>query len=241
MTDLDLHSIAASPVHHIAGTIAECTIDRVPLRFFVRNANDHIQNYNLRGCFYEPDELKLIAQHVPQRSTIADIGSNIGNHALFFEKFLAAKSVILFEINPEAIEILKINQSLNACTTWDDQYLGYALAASNGRMKKMVYGENNLGATQFCDDPQGTFMSITGDSVLSSRRVDFIKIDVEGGEMAVLHGLSETIARWRPIVFAELRDQYLNEFNIWLRKSSYQVVEKFERYVGLPNYLVKPV
>jgi FkbM family methyltransferase len=45
------------------------------------------------------------------------------------------------------------------------------------------------------------------------QRVDFIKIDVEGAELSVLHGAKETLARWRPPVLFESTATCLKNFN----------------------------
>ncbi len=159
MRDLILETVPPATVNVLSGAIASCCIDRVEVSFFVKNARDPIQNYHLRGCFFEPDELRLMAKHIPSGAVIADVGANIGNHAIFFEKFTSPRSVILFEINPDAIDILKINQKLNGCKSWDDQYLGYALADKNGQMERIIPDENNLGGTQFREAPDGQLVS----------------------------------------------------------------------------------
>ena len=45
------------------------------------------------------------------------------------------------------------------------------------------------------------------DSVVSSRRITFIKIDVEGFELPVLRGASATIERDRPTILFEKRSE----------------------------------
>jgi FkbM family methyltransferase len=46
------------------------------------------------------------------------------------------------------------------------------------------------------------------DSILSGREVDLIKIDVEGLELSVLHGATETIKRCRPPIIFECGAEY---------------------------------
>src|SRR5262245_42335101 len=42
------------------------------------------------GTFYEADELLLIKQHLRPGARIVDAGSNIGNHAIFFDRVCQA-------------------------------------------------------------------------------------------------------------------------------------------------------
>jgi FkbM family methyltransferase len=236
------HPTADAPVtQHLDGAIITCTVNNTKLRFFVSNPGDAIQSYHCRGAFFEPDELDIISRHVQPGSVCVDVGANVGNHALFIDKFLSPREIILFEVNPEAIDILTINHLLNRCRSWNMDYIGYALADQFGKMTKQFSPKDNLGATQFASSPVGEFRCITGDSVMASIPVGFIKIDVEGTEMAVLSGFSETISRWRPVIFVELGTYNLATFTAWLDRHSYRIAEKFERYAGLPNYLIKPV
>jgi len=65
----------------------------------------------------------------------------------------------------------------------------------------------------------------------SIRRIDLIKIDVEGFEMSVLLGARQTIERFRPKLFIELRDGFLRENGgsamalvQWLLRLPYSVI-----------------
>jgi len=225
---------------HLPGTLVRCTPEGAALQFFVTNPRDPIQACHLRGAFFEPEELRLIAPHIPPGAVIADIGANIGNHALFFEHVAQARRVVLFEANADAAAHLRLHGRLNRCQTWDEQFLGLALAAGPGRMAQQVPDPDNLGGAQFQPDPAGATRCIAGDAALAGQRVDFIKIDVEGGEMAVLAGLSATVACWRPTLFIELCAPHWPQFNAWLDATGYRVLDSYERYPGLPNLLVKP-
>ena len=61
----------------------------------------------------------------------------------------------------------------------------------------------NLGATRLRTDPAGQVSVVSLDS-LRPQRLDLLKIDVEGNEMAVLQGASRSIAEYRPTVWVEV-------------------------------------
>jgi FkbM family methyltransferase len=75
------------------------------------------------------------------------------------------------------------------------------------------------------------------DSYDSGGQVSFIKIDVEGGEVAVLRGAARVIARDRPIMMMEMDHKAtdLGELEGFLIKAGYV----FEQYG--PNYLCMPI
>src|SRR6185437_10355213 len=96
------------------------------IRFFVTNKNDAIMHHHYAGEFYEAEELEMISRHFAG-GIFVDIGSNVGNHAIYAAGLMGASRVILFEPNPSAIAILRINLLLNACGNIDTRFLGMAL------------------------------------------------------------------------------------------------------------------
>lgn len=75
----------------------------------------------------------------------------------------------------------------------------------------------------------------TLDTFRSSRgldRVDFVKADVEGAELAVLRGGTGTLERWRPALLLEIEDRHTarygyrpHELVAWLADLGYRMLE----------------
>jgi FkbM family methyltransferase len=135
-----------------------------------------------------------------------DVGANIG----FMSMAMAHSgcSVLAFEPQPELFKILALN-------TEDMDVSGSPVALSDkngtGKMPRIRYGDRGnyggLGLNQKSDlgtieVPTSTLDSydITSHGI---SRVDFIKIDVEGHELEVLRGATETILRDKPIMYVE--------------------------------------
>ena len=70
-----------------------------PIFFTVADRNDRIQARHAKGRFYEPEELKLIAQHFPRGGVFCDAGANIGNHSIYALKLLEAS--VSIPVRPE--------------------------------------------------------------------------------------------------------------------------------------------
>jgi hypothetical protein len=49
-------------------------------------------------------------------------------------------------------------------------------------------------------------------SMLSLKRLDFIKCDVEGAELFVFKGAAETIKKYKPIIFSEMLRKWSKKF-----------------------------
>ncbi len=210
------------------------------LKFFVDNPQDHILQFHMRGEFYENEELSMIQKYCKPGSFIADIGANVGNHALFFEKFLSPCGIRVFEVNAAAADILRMNVYINQCKLIDTSFLGIGLADVEMNLAMVAEETDNVGGTRFGQSPAGPFRAVPGDAMLHGQPVNFIKMDVEGMEMAVLRGLERTICTWRPTLFIEVEDQNLPAFTQWTESSGYRVVDRFRRYRALSNYMLLP-
>lgn len=221
------------------GKIVESEFRGEKIRFFVDNPEDGIQSFHAIGRFYEEEELALIESYVGRGARILDVGANIGNHMIYFEKFLDPKEVILIEPQPAAIEILRLNASLNNLNRADFSLLGQALGDKAGRGKLETADPKNLGGTVCHYDPEGTVAINRGDVLLGSRQVDFIKIDVEGQEIAVLNGLTNTIKARFPAIFVEVQVNNIETVVSLMAGLGYKRVAEYQRYEGITNFIFK--
>lgn len=206
--------------------------------FNVADPGDLIQSFHARGQFYEPEELDIIRVHCPFGSVFCDIGANIGNHSLFVGLFLHPAAILPFEVNPVAIALLRANMAANGLESLvDAQYLGVGLSDAPRDGVSLLRAKDNLGATRVSDQA-GSFRLAKGDDLLAGRKVDFLKIDVEGMEMAVLAGLKQTILQHRPRLFVEVDDVNATAFAAWADAEGYLVVDRFRRYMANENLML---
>lgn len=131
--------------------------------------------------------------------TVLDIGANIGTHTIYYAKH--ATKVLAFEPNAVAYECLQYNLQNSPNTTL------YNVAVSNHcAYIDIVSQGDNYGAAYTL--PGSSVPTITVDS-LDLDSCNFIKIDVEGDELAVLIGAKETILKYKPVMCIECNEHTL--------------------------------
>lgn len=223
------------------GTIAQFYIGDQEFRFFVSDPSDSIQAYHVVGQIYELEELALIAKHVKQGGRILDIGANIGNHAIWFEKSMGAARVVVIEPQSSVISLLKINCLLNDVRHIDQSFLGIAFGKEDGQGRIEIADARNVAGGRLIIDQKGPVRVACGDHVLGDQDFDFVKIDVEGAELDVLMGLVSLLDRCRPIVFVEVWDEGRENFLRGVKEFGYTCIEEFRRYPVCSNLLLKPI
>ena len=202
--------------------------------FLVRDAQDYIQSHYLKGSYYAEDELKLIQQYY-RGGTFLDIGANVGNHTVFAGVVLEAPRIIACEPYRPAHRILRCNTALNDLEDRvEHMAIGLSDEAGTGNM---VGRATNMGATRI-DTAGGDIPIRVGDELFANEDISFIKLDVEGMEMSVLHGLKKTIRRCRPDILVEVENKNLDEFETLCRDFGYTVQESWRPYVSITYFLV---
>lgn len=222
----------------VPGVMVEFRYGGKGVRFFVRNVADIVQSAHANGAFYEQEYLQVLARYLKPDGVFLDVGSNVGNHAVFVAKFGGQREVIVIEPNPEAIGLLRINLLLNGLKL-DASHLGVGLSDREQNATAQVPA-NNLGGARMAPSADGSIRLVTGDSLFAGRAVDFIKIDVEGQELAVLAGLAQTIAANRPTMFIEVGEETREAFFAWVEQHGYEVAWAFPRYRLTQNVIVRP-
>jgi|688.fasta_scaffold00652_13 FkbM family methyltransferase len=218
-------------------------------RWIIENPNDTIQSSLKAGHFHEQREMEIMKEYCPKGAHILDIGANVGNHSVYFSKFFDAEIIYAIEPLPVAYKMLLANLCLNYCHNVNVDYVGVALGHMETQGFPMEIYPDNLGSTRLfhedkTDLPFQKFDPVNiipGDVLFADKRVDFIKMDIEGMEMVALMGLKETIARNRPNMFVEVSIENVEDFHQWMDENNYKVVWNeiepriFASYIIIPQ------
>ena len=165
---------------------------------------------------FEPSTLRLYNGLVKTGDVVLDIGANIGSHTLPLAKLVGNKGhVYAFEPTDFAFRKLNNNLQLNDAlierVTVFQQMLVFD---KNTAIENELFSSWPLvSADQLHEKHKGRLMLTTGahavtlDDAISENNittVDFIKLDVDGFEYAVLSGGAKTINKFKPTILIEL-------------------------------------
>ena len=196
--------------------------------------NDHIfNNIRRKKMFYEHDLLFHLFKNVKMKnSTIIDVGANIGNHAVYFGKYLCNK-VVAFEPSQMHSNLLRENLSTNLS---NNNYEIYQIALGNeqGYVDLVFPSEINLGAAKIDQSNNNSKLNSEKvpidrlDNIINDTNISLIKIDVEGFETDVLKGAKNLIETNLPHIIVEAHDdEHLNAIKKILDKYNYTILGRF--------------
>lgn len=176
-------------------------------------ANEHIGIQINQHGVYDRISLELLFAFLApisdelKQSTAFDIGANIGNHALYFSRYLSC--VHAFEPEPRTFELLKLNSALV------DNLVPHPIGLGDEQGRFLLHGSfQNTGASSIVHSQrEGRTVEISVDTIDNLfgdiGDLALVKIDVEGFEVNVLRGGMETIRRNQPVITFE---QWETEF-----------------------------
>jgi len=164
---------------------------------------------------FERAEMQFVETLLRPGMTVLDIGAHHGLYTLLASKKLGRKGrVIAFEPSPREQARLKRHLRLNRCR--NVQLMPCALAEESGHSDFFLVdgfedGFNSLRAPATTERIRAVRVSVRRlDGILSElaiSKVDFIKLDVEGAELSVLHGAMSLLNREsRPAMLVEVQD-----------------------------------
>jgi FkbM family methyltransferase len=155
------------------------------------------------GIRFDPPELEHVRQVLAGGGTFVDVGAHVGGYVL--PVAAAGAAVHAFEPAPPTRAILERNLERNGLAD-RVQVWPHAVGERPGSTALTTGwgGENHVVAEQGAGTVEVEVVTL--DAFLPDRcdRVDVLKLDVEGGELAVLRGARELLRRDRPDVIVEL-------------------------------------
>jgi FkbM family methyltransferase len=171
---------------------------------FYTHPNDTCVSDCLRtGWLFEKFLLSFVQQFVDPSKDVLDVGANIGNHAVVFSTYTSGR-VHAFEPQPLIYDILQTNVRSNNSTNIITYPFGASNVDATFQMNADYSVPENHGAFRICDEGSLTIRCKPLDS-LSLSNVGFVKMDVEGHELAALQGMKETLLS-RPPLMIEIHE-----------------------------------
>jgi len=174
-------------------------------------------------------EINLLAHFIKPGSVVLDVGAFIGTHTRAFSELVGASGKVLsFEPRNATYGVLVENAKLASVD--NIQVFNAALGAAEACVKvpSLNFADHsNFGAASLNSmvnqTDTGEKINITTLDAYGLDRLDFMKIDVEGMEIAVLNGAKETVGRCRPVIFAECNSLESGVLIVrWAQKENYQ-------------------
>lgn len=155
---------------------------------------------------------------------VIDCGGCFGDASFFFATFLNEMGkVYCFEFIQSNIDVLNKNKSLNPKYSGKINLVPHPVWSETG--KELFFDENGP-ASRVEDKPfagfKGKTTTLSIDDLVAKenlKRVDFIKMDIEGAELPALKGAEKTIRAFKP-------------------KLAICVYHKKDDFISIPNYLV---
>lgn len=213
-------------------------------KFFLPNyKQDFIQNSITKTKnYFEYDNLDYITNKWRQgaigksifNNVVLDIGTNIGNHTLFYLLENKASKVYCFEpvqttfsILEKNIKINNIEKKVSLSNVGIGQKKGHAIISN--------YDSHNIGGTTIESDEDGEINIIAIDEITFPSKIALVKIDVEGFELNVIKGMINTLNDHKPYITIEIRDKNFHEIHSMLKSIGYTYIE-LEEHKSFRDY-----
>jgi FkbM family methyltransferase len=142
---------------------------------------------------------------------VLDIGANIGYFTMLSASLVGSSgTVTAIEPNPESAKLMEASRRANSF----DNVSVLQIAAGREMGLLVLHGNYSNAMTSAPPDEASELVRSTtvpsfkvDDLIPTSKRIDFVKIDVEGAEYNALIGASELIRRCHPTIVSEFSPQ----------------------------------
>jgi len=166
---------------------------------------------------YEFNETNLIKKVIKTDWTVIDVGANFGWYSIHLAQLVGQNGKIFsFEPIPETYEELNSNIKLNSFQ--NIKTFNLALGNKDGTISFGVanFDGGSGASSEFLNYSKRiqTNMRKLDDIIKEEKisKVDFIKADIEGGELNMLKGAEQLLERFRPKILIEIVDMHCQRF-----------------------------
>lgn len=188
--------------------------------YMLLTPSEHIQQQLFWYGYYEKPLGDLIKRILQPGDVFLDIGANIGYFSLLAANNEPTSKIISFEPVKNLFQKLEENISVNNIK--NITALNVAIGDIDEERELFISAADNLGMSSF-HQPENysgkkeKVKVISIDSWFKTARlsrVDLIKLDIEGSELAALKGMQKILQNFKPLIIAEINPETLRLFNL---------------------------
>jgi len=176
----------------------------------------------------EPHVTQLFCSLIREGMTVVDVGASFGYYTLLAAKRVGNSGLVFaFEPNPQSYEVLIENIKMN---NWKNVKT-FQLAISD-RREEVILNIPKMGQTGSTFARRDNIVrkirvkALPLDSFLELRKVDIVKIDVEGAELKVLRGMRNILREGRAKIICEIHPKQIAS----LGGSISEIMDILEKY-----------
>ncbi|MEP6506616.1 MAG: FkbM family methyltransferase [Gemmatimonadales bacterium] len=165
---------------------------------------------------------------IERGDTVIDVGANVGAHTVAFSHIVGSNGKV-FSIEPVEANYVRLASTVRRRTRFTNTILikaAVGLPARPGQSVIVRVPGDDFTQAALVAHTEGSWRSGQNvreyHTVLTSvdaeverarpTRVDFLKIDVEGGELDVVKGAANTLKQFLPLVYCEVYEKWAESF-----------------------------
>lgn len=200
----------------------------------------------LNGGFSDRETAVLFLNYLRPGMVAIDCGAHIGEYTLLFASLVGPEGEVhAFEPDPRVFAILQENISRNDLkNVWAHEK---ALGDAEGEAEFLLAPDATASSlARFAAEGKGERVKVPLTSLdvyvqeMDLKRVDAMKIDVEGSEETVLAGAEWVLAEFEPgLVFLEFERQDSHRLRRRLEGYGYKVSIRKDRYHRFPHIIAR--
>jgi len=210
----------------------------------IKNTNFYIptgDTFLTKKPNYKKEEFEMAKPFFKHNSVAIDVGAHVGFWTTRllqeFDKVIAVEPVEDFirclEVNTEELEH-KLEIHGIGLGSEDELCLEIDRVKTNSTLTATADYSCEEQSTEYTMD---TFVDkMLDEDIDGPASLDFIKISVEGYELEVLEGAVETIKKWQPTIFVEVKTMEDEDISDFMEDMNYKIADDdLSSYVWVPN------
>jgi len=188
--------------------------------YMLLNPTEHIQQQLFWYGYYEKELGDLLKKMLRSNDVFIDIGANIGYFSLLSASISPSVKVISFEPVKDLFE--KMNENFSINDNKNIVAINVAVGEMNEQRELYLSAPDNLGMSSFYQPENYSGRNekvevIAFDDWFKTSgltKIDLIKLDIEGNELAALKGMSAVLENQKPALIVEINPETLSQFGL---------------------------